>query len=221
MLGQCALRCKRCARKSKRSSQVAARFFRTAGGFHRWLERHHRSAPELVVGFHKVGCGTPSISWPEAVDAALCFGWIDGIRRRIDESRYTIRFTPRRPGSIWSAVNIRRVTALNAAGRMAVAGSEAFAARRTNRSGRYSYEQRPASLVAPYARLLARNPAAQRFFDAQIPSYRRVATWWVLSAKREATRLARIRTLIELSARGRLIPQFIRTPKSRRAIRHG
>jgi len=200
---------------------MPARFFRTAGEFRRWLERHHRAAAELLVGFHKVGCGTPSISWPEAVDEALCFGWIDGIRRRVDDTRYTIRFTPRRPGSIWSAVNVRRAAALTVAGRMAPAGSEAFAARRAHRCGRYSYERRPASLLAPYARLLARNRAAARFFAAQIPSYRRAATWWVLSAKREATRLKRAQTLIELSAQGRLIPQFSRAPKSRRAIPRG
>jgi uncharacterized protein YdeI (YjbR/CyaY-like superfamily) len=194
---------------------VAARFFRTAAAFRRWLERHHRDSRQLLVGFHKVGCGTPSVTWPEAVDEALCFGWIDGIRRRVDDARYTIRFTPRRPGSIWSAVNVRRVVALSAAGRMASAGREAFASRRANRSGRYSYEQRPASLVAPYSKLLARNRLAQRFFAAQIPSYRRAATWWVLSAKREATRLKRAQTLVELSARGRLIPQFIRAKKSR------
>lgn len=194
---------------------MAARFFSTAVAFRRWLERDHRRAAQLLVGFHKVGCGTPSVTWPEAVDEALCFGWIDGVRRRVDDSRYTIRFTPRRPGSIWSAVNVRRVAALTAAGRMAPAGTEAFAARRANRSGRYSYEQRPASLVAPYSTLLARNRAAQRFFAAQIPSYRRAATWWVLSAKREATRLTRAQTLIELSAQGRLIPQFRRAPTRR------
>ncbi len=167
---------------------MKAKFFRTPAAFRAWLRRHHGSAAELLVGFYKRGAGTPSITWPEAVDQALCFGWIDGVRRRVDESRYTIRFTPRRPGSIWSAVNIRRARALAAEGRMAEAGHKAFAARRSNRSGRYSYEQRPQELSAPYARMLARNAAARKFFLAQIPSYRRAVTWWVLSAKKEETR---------------------------------
>src|SRR5256885_2048594 len=143
------------------------KFFRTPAAFRAWLQRHHGSAAELLVGFYKRGAGTPSITWPEAVDEALCFGWIDGVRRRVDESRYTIRFTPRRPGSIWSAVNIRRARSLAAEGRMAAAGHIAFAARRSNRSGRYSYEQRPQELSAPYARMLARNAAARKFFLAR------------------------------------------------------
>jgi uncharacterized protein YdeI (YjbR/CyaY-like superfamily) len=186
------------------------RFFATPADFRRWLERHHGRAPELLVGFHKRGSGRPSISWPESVDEALCFGWIDGIRRRVDEERYTIRFTPRRPGSIWSSVNIRRVRMLAATERMAPAGLEAFAARRANASGRYSYEQRPAELVAPYSGMLKRNVAAQGFFSGQTPSYRRAATWWVLSARREETRLRRAATLVKLSAAGQLIPQFVR-----------
>jgi uncharacterized protein YdeI (YjbR/CyaY-like superfamily) len=186
------------------------RFFVTAADFRRWLERHHRNSPELLVGFYKRGSGKPSITWPESVDEALCFGWIDGVRRNLDEERYTIRFTPRRGHSIWSAVNMRRTRALIDAGRMAPAGLEAYGARRPNASGRYSYEQRPAELVAPYSVMLKRNAAAQRFFSVQAPSYRRAAIWWVLSAHREETRLARARTLVKLSAAGKLIPQFVR-----------
>src|SRR5438309_695276 len=186
------------------------KFFRTPAAFRAWLQRHHGSAAELLVGFYKRDAGTPSITWPEAVDEALRFGWIDGIRRRVDERRYTIRFTPRRPGGIWSAVNIRRARALAAEGHMAAAGHKAFEARRPNRSVRYSYEQRPRRLVAPYAGMLARNPAARKFFLARAPGYRRAAIWWVLSAKQEKTRLKRARTLIELSARGEQIPQFLR-----------
>jgi uncharacterized protein YdeI (YjbR/CyaY-like superfamily) len=194
------------------------KFFRTPAEFRRWLERHHARASELLVGFHKVTSGRPSISWPEAVDEALCFGWIDGIRRRVDERSYTIRFTPRRPGSTWSAVNTSRASALAAEGRMSAAGLKAFEARRANRAGRYSYEQRPQRLVAPYARMLSRNAPARKFFLAQTPSYRRAATWWVLSAKKEETRLKRARTLIELSARGGLVPQFLRpAARSRRS----
>lgn len=186
------------------------RFFRTPVELRRWLQRHHASAGALQVGFYKTTSGRPSLTWPESVDEALCFGWIDGLRRRLDEHSYTIRFTPRRPGSIWSAINVRRARALIEAKRMAPVGLRAFQARRPNRSGRYSYEQRPAALVAPYSRMLERNAAARRFFAGQIASYRRAATWWVLSARLEATRLRRAATLVELSARGELIPQFTR-----------
>ena len=186
------------------------KFFATPAAFRAWLARHHRSAAELLVGFHKRASGTASLTWPESVDEALCFGWIDGVRRRLDADRYTIRFTPRRPGSIWSAVNCRKVLSLEAAGRLRPAGRAAYAARRANRSGRYSYEQRPRRLPAPYARLLAASPAAHRFFLGQAPWYRRAAIWWVVSARGAATRLRRAGRLIELSAAGRLIPQFTR-----------
>jgi uncharacterized protein YdeI (YjbR/CyaY-like superfamily) len=186
------------------------KFFRTAADFRKWLDRHHGTAAELLVGFYKKSSGTPSITWPESVDEALCYGWIDGIRKRVDETSYTIRFTPRRAGSIWSAVNTRRAHTLAAQRRMTPTGLAAFEARRPNRSGRYSYEQRPQQLTAPTLRMLARNAAARKFFLAQIPSYRRAATWWVLSARTEATRLRRARTLVTLSAQGQLIPQFSR-----------
>ena len=186
------------------------KFFRTAADFRKWLDRHHGTAAQLLVGFYKKSSGKPSLTWPESVDEALCYGWIDGIRKRVDEERYTIRFTPRRSGSIWSAVNTGRARTLAAQGRMTPAGLSALAARRPNRSGRYSYEQRPAELTAPYAGMLARNAAARKFFLAQIPSYRRAATWWVLSARLEATRLKRAQTLVQLSAKARLIPAFIR-----------
>ena len=186
------------------------KFFATPAAFRAWLARHHKSSADLLVGFHKVGSGTPSITWPESVDEALCFGWIDGVRRRVDADRYTIRFTRRRPGSIWSAVNCRKVRALAAAGRLQPAGRAAYAARRANRSGRYSYEQRPRRLPAPYARLMARAPAARKFFCGQAPWYRRAAIWWVVSARREETRRRRAQSLVELSAAGRLIPQFTR-----------
>jgi len=185
-------------------------FFGTQEAFRAWLKRHHGQARELLVGFHKAASGMPSMSWPEAVDEALCFGWIDGVRRRLDEVSYTIRFTPRKAGSIWSAINIKRAQALIEQGKMAAAGLAAFKARRENRVGVYSYEQRPAELVEPYAGMLARNKAASAFFARQIPSYRRAATWWVVSAKRQETRVKRAQTLIRLSAQGNLIPQFVR-----------
>jgi uncharacterized protein YdeI (YjbR/CyaY-like superfamily) len=196
----------------KLGAPMKPKFFRTAAEFRAWLRRHHATAGELVVGFYKRAAGKPSITWPESVDEALCYGWIDGVRKRVDEERYTIRFTPRRSGSIWSAVNTRRARALTVQRRMAPAGLEAFAARRPNSSGRYSYEQRPSGLTAPYAGILARNAVARKFFLAQVPSYRRAATWWVLSARLEATRRKRAQKLVELSAQLQLIPQFMRRP---------
>jgi uncharacterized protein YdeI (YjbR/CyaY-like superfamily) len=186
------------------------KFFPNATAFGRWLGTHHARAAEVVVGFYKKDSGRASLSWPESVQEALCFGWIDGGRRRLDALSYQVRFTPRRAGSIWSAVNIRKVAALRAAGRMQPAGLKAFRTRRARRSGRYSYEQRPTRLPEPHARLLKADAAALRFFMAQIPSYRRAATWWVISAQRPQTRARRAALLVELSAAAQLIPQFLR-----------
>ena len=197
----------RCRSRSARPS-LKPRFFRSAAGFRKWLALKHAAERELLVGFWKTSSGRPSMTWPEAVDEALCFGWIDGIRRRVDDSSYTIRFTPRRRRSIWSSVNIGRVQALAAQGRMAPAGLREFSARRENQSGIYSYERRPEHLDEPYSGVLAKNGRANKFFANQAASYRRAAIWWVLSAKREPTRLRRVRSLVELSNRGELIPQF-------------
>jgi uncharacterized protein YdeI (YjbR/CyaY-like superfamily) len=194
---------------------MKAKFFRTPADFRAWLEERHARSSELLVGFYKRESGKPSITWHESVGEALCFGWIDGVRRRVDEMSYTVRFTPRKPGSTWSTVNIERVKTLAAEGRMQPAGSRAYQARRSNKSGVYSYEQRPEQLVPPYAGMLARHPAAKKFFSAQAPSYRRAAIWWVISAKQEETRLRRAGTLIELSAQGKWIPQFLRKPSRR------
>ena len=150
-------------------------FFRTAAAFRQWLQEHNATQQELLVGFYKIESGKPSISWPESVDEALCFGWIDGIRKRVDDVSYTIRFTPRKPASVWSSINIKRVEALVAEGRMTPSGLKAFANRRANKSGIYSYEQRPDQLVEPYAGLLASNARASKFFTQQAPSYRRAA----------------------------------------------
>ena len=178
-------------------------FFPTLADLRRWFAEHHAAAPELIAGFYRRGAGEPSVTWPESVDEALCVGWIDGVRRSLDDRSYTIRFTPRRQGSIWSVVNIRRVAVLTAEGRMQPAGLQAFAARRENRSGVYSYEQRQDGLPEPYAGLLGASPAACRFFEAQPPSYRKKLCWWVVSAKREETRLQRLEKLIAESAAGR------------------
>ena len=189
-------------------------FFAAPANFRNWLQRHSGRTQELLVGFYKAGSGHPSITWPESVDEALCFGWIDGVRKRIDDVSYTIRFTPRKPGSVWSSVNIGRARALIEQGRMRPSGLAAFQARRQNKSGVYSYERRPDELTEPYAGMLARNTVANRFFKQQTASYRRAAIWWVISAKKEETRLKRARTLIELSDSGKLIPQFVRRSSS-------
>jgi uncharacterized protein YdeI (YjbR/CyaY-like superfamily) len=168
------------------------KFFPTPAAFRNWLAKNHATATELQVGYYKKHTEKPSITWPESVDQALCYGWIDGIRRRVDDSAYTIRFTPRKRGSIWSSVNIARAKALIAAGQMQPAGLTAFKAKKENKSGIYSYEQREVDLPGPYARLLKKNKAAWTFFQAQSPSYRKQLFWYVVSAKTEATRLKRL-----------------------------
>ena len=179
------------------------RFFRTQAAFRAWLTKHHAATRELLVGYHKKGSGKPSMTWPESVDEALCFGWIDGIRKSLDDDSYTIRFTPRQPRSIWSAVNIKRALELDALGLMTAHGRRAVEARLENRSGVYSYEQRSATLPEPYGGTLRKHKAAWTFFQAQPPSYRKMTSWWVISAKKEETRLKRLELLIEDSARGR------------------
>jgi uncharacterized protein YdeI (YjbR/CyaY-like superfamily) len=183
-------------------------FFPTATDFRAWLEENHGTAAELVVGYYKVGSGKASLTWPESVDEALCFGWIDGVRTRIDEESYRIRFSPRRPGSVWSAVNIASAQRLIAAGRMTPAGLIAFEARKENKSGIYSYEQRRAELEEPYNSLLQQNEAAWNFFQSQPPSYRKGVSWFILSAKQETTRLKRLEKLIEYSVKGEKLPEF-------------
>ncbi len=189
-------------------------FFKSSSAFRKWLEKHHATARELWVGYYKKGSGKPSLTWPESVDQALCFGWIDGIRKSIDEVSYTIRFSPRKPRSIWSAVNIKRAQALAAQGLMQPAGLQAFQARQENRSRIYSYEQRQDQLPEAYAQTLRQNKAAWDFFQAQAAWYRKAAGWWVTSAKKEETRLKRLDQLIEDSAQGRTIPPLTRNRKS-------
>lgn len=187
------------------------RFFKSPSDLQKWFANHHGTKTELLVGYYKKDSGKKSVTWPESVDEALCVGWIDGIRRRIDDLSYSIRFTARRARSVWSAVNIKRVQELSAQGRMQPEGLKAFAARNENRSGIYSYEQRPQDFPDLYKKQLKKNKAAWKFFEAQPPSYRKAATWWVLSAKKEETRLMRLSQLIEHSAHQRHIPQFLRT----------
>jgi uncharacterized protein YdeI (YjbR/CyaY-like superfamily) len=184
-------------------------FFRTPAEFRQWLTKHHATKGELLVGYYKKGSGKPGITWPESVDEALCFGWIDGVRKSIDEMSYTIRFSPRRPGSIWSSVNIKRARALIEQGRMQPAGLKAYEARRENRSGIYSYEERTAELVEPYQRLLKKNKAAWSFFRGQPPSYRKAVSWWIVCAKKEETRLKRLAKLTAHSARRQRLPELM------------
>jgi uncharacterized protein YdeI (YjbR/CyaY-like superfamily) len=191
-------------------------FFASPSAFRRWLAKHHDTSTELWVGYHKKGSGKPSMTWPESVDEALCYGWIDGIRKSVDEERYTIRFTPRKRSSIWSAVNIGRARALVEEGRMCPAGLAAFEVRRADRSAVYAFEQRATPTLAPaMEKQFRRNAKAWRFFERQPPGYRRLALWWVVSAKREETRAKRLATLIADSAAGRRIGALAPRPASR------
>lgn len=176
--------------------------FATPAALRKWFEQHHTSAQALWVGFHKKGSGKPSITWPESVDEALCVGWIDGVRKSLGEDSYVIRFTPRKPTSIWSVVNVNRVAALTAEGRMQPAGLAAFAARSQAKTGVYAFEQDAPELAASDVRIFKQNKAAWKFFEAQPPGYRRQMSWRVTSAKREETRAKRLLQLIEASAAG-------------------
>lgn len=175
-------------------------YFATPVDFRVWLAANHATAGELWVGFYKKGSGRPSITWPESVDEALCYGWIDGLRKRLDDKRYVIRFTPRRRGSIWSEVNQRRVAELSAAGRMQPAGLAAYEARDDDKSRLYSYEARHQPLDPAYETEFRADVAAWAYWEAQPPHYRRGATHWVMSAKREETRRRRLAALIADSA---------------------
>lgn len=180
-----------------------AQYFADAPAFRDWLQAHAATATELLVGYYKVGSGVPNIGWAESVAEALCFGWIDGVRRRIDDRRYCIRFTPRRPGSIWSAVNIATFEQLSQQGRVTPAGAEAFARRTAARSAVYAYEQpATAALSAAEERAFKREKPAWQFFQATPPGYRKVILHWVTSAKRPETRAARLARLMQACADG-------------------
>ena len=180
-------------------------FFATPADFRRWLKKHHRTAKELWVGFYKKASGRPSITWPESVDEALCFGWIDGVRKSIDAESYVIRFSPRRPNSIWSLVNLRRAEELIAEKRMTTAGLQMFEERNRDKSGLYSFERQEARLAPKEEALFRADRSAWSFFQAQPPGYRRTVIWWIVSAKREETRARRLRILMEDCAAGRRI----------------
>ncbi|MBI3346550.1 MAG: YdeI/OmpD-associated family protein [Burkholderiales bacterium] len=179
-------------------------YFASPDEFRRWLARHAATAAELVVGFHKIGTGVPSMTWPQSVDEALCVGWIDGVRKRVDELRYQIRFTPRRPKSIWSRVNIDRVAVLTSEGRMTPAGLAAFERRTERRSIVYSYEHEGEVALPPVLeKRFRRQRKAWAWFEAQPPGWRRQMLRWVLSAKQDATRQRRLEQLIVAASEGR------------------
>jgi uncharacterized protein YdeI (YjbR/CyaY-like superfamily) len=187
-------------------------FFASRTDWRSWLEANHDAATEVIVGFHRIGSGVASITWPEAVDQALCFGWIDSIRRRIDETTYSNRFTPRRPGSTWSAVNVARVAELTAQGLMREAGLRAFAERRADRIAVYAHEQEgEPSLPQEFAARLEADALAWEYFQTRPPWYRRNAIRWVVDAKRDDTRARRMAQLIADSAAGRPVPPLRRS----------
>lgn len=178
-------------------------FFESPAAFRRWLRKNHGKESELLVGFYKVGSDRPSMTWPESVDEALCFGWIDGVRRRIDDVSYSIRFTPRKPSSTWSSVNMGRVAELTRLGRMEAAGLAAFRRRQEGKSAIYCYENSPRSLDPEDEAKFRADEEAWRFFSAQPPSYRRLAVYRIVSAKRADTRTRRLKALIENSGAGK------------------
>ena len=187
--------------------------FASPQGFRKWLEKNHRTTPELLVRCYKVAFAGQGLTYQEALDEALCFGWIDGVRRSLDEHSFTNRFSPRLPKSKWSVVNIKRATELLAEGRMHPAGEAAFAARKGATPGRYSYESRPTQLDAGSLKKLRMNKRAWAFFQAQPPWYRRTSAFWVMEAKREETRARRLAELIARSAMGKPIKLLDRTRK--------
>jgi uncharacterized protein YdeI (YjbR/CyaY-like superfamily) len=194
---------------------VRPRFFKTAAEFRAWLDKNHDRATELHVGLRKKHSRKPSITYSEAVDEALCFGWIDGVTRRVDDESYMIRFTPRRPGSQWSTINVQRVEQLTKRRKMRKAGRAAFEARDPAKHG-YSYEDGPRKLSRVYERELEATPKAWDFFTAQPAGYKRLASYWVMSAKKEETRRRRLATLIEDSAAGRRLPMLASPTKKAR-----
>jgi uncharacterized protein YdeI (YjbR/CyaY-like superfamily) len=201
------------ARPAKQSPQTDPTYFPSAAAFGTWLRQYHASHEQVLVGFHKKHTGRPSLTWPESVDEALCYGWIDGVRRSLDADGFSVRFSPRKPRkprSIWSRVNIRHAKRLIAEGRMRRAGLAAFEARKAGRTEVYSFEQRPAELPPALKRRFRLNGTAWQYFRKEAPWYRRTSTFWILSAKREETRLKRLETLIACSAEGTRIPPLRR-----------
>lgn len=189
-------------------SPPAPTFFAKQSDFRKWLEKHHAKKTELYVGFYKVSSGKESITWPQSVDEALCFGWIDGVRKNIDKDSYYIRFTPRKPGSIWSAINIKKIEDLTKAGLIKPAGLEAFSKRAESRSKIYSYEKDPVALNKAYEKTFKANKKAWKFFQSQPAWYKKVSIHRVMSAKQEATQLSRLNQLIKDSEAEKMIKEL-------------
>jgi len=189
------------------------KFFTSPEKFRQWLQKNHDSANELLVGFHKKDSGKKSITYAEALDEALCFGWIDGVRKRLDETSYTIRFTPRKPKSIWSNVNVKHVERLKKEGRMAEPGLKVYAQRDPKRTGIYAFENRPKEFSPEYEKKFRANKAAWEFFQTIPPSLRNTYIFWIMGAKKEETQLHRLQLLIESSAKGVRYGKFLAKPK--------
>jgi uncharacterized protein YdeI (YjbR/CyaY-like superfamily) len=183
-------------------------FFASPSMLRAWLEENHARATELQIGFYKTKSGRAGISYAEALDEVLCFGWIDGVRKSIDAGSYTIRFSPRKPGSTWSSVNVKRAGELAQLGLMQPAGLQAFNERDQDKSNQYSYERSAAALDSAYEQQFRANAKAWHYFQSQAPSYQKTASWWVMSAKREETRQKRLATLISDSAQGERLPHL-------------
>ena len=181
---------------------MTPKFFATPNEFRKWLSKNHKKETELIVGFYKTGSGKPSITWPQAVDQALCFGWIDGVRKSIDEDSYQIRFTPRKPTSIWSAVNVRKIEELTAQGLMQPAGIASFEKMKENNSRIYSYENEALPFPPELEKKFKANKIAWKYFQSLAPSYKKTSQNWVMSAKQEATRMKRLDALIKDSEAG-------------------
>lgn len=189
------------------------KFFSTPEKFREWLEQNHAGTTELLLGFHKKASGKKSITYPEALDEALCYGWIDGVRKNLDETSYTIRFTPRKSRSIWSLVNVRHIERLTKEGRMRPAGIEAYKRRDPKRTGIYAFENRPREFSPEFEKAFRKNKTAWSFFEKQPAGYRRVIVFWVMEAKKEETRIKRFKQLVEVCEKGLRLGQF--QPKSK------
>lgn len=189
-------------------------FFKTPQDFRKWLQKNHQQATELVVGYYKTKTDKPSMTWSDSVDQALCFGWIDGIRKSVDDESYCIRFTPRKPTSTWSAINISKVEMLTKQGLMTSAGLAAYEKRKQAKSKIYSYENKPKELPETYQSRFKKNKAAWTFFNKQAVSYQKTIFFWILSAKQEATQLSRLEKVIQVSQSGvRLGDEYKSKPK--------
>jgi uncharacterized protein YdeI (YjbR/CyaY-like superfamily) len=188
--------------QAKKPTKESVTFFKTPADFRSWLENNHETASELIVGFYKVASGKPSMNWSQSVDQALCFGWIDGIRRSIDQESYCIRFTPRRSNSIWSAINLKKVEELTQAGLMKPAGLKVFNLRKEDKSGIYSYENESAWLESTYKKQFKANNTDWDFFVKQAPSYKKAIVRWIMSAKQEKTKQVRLEKTIKASEQG-------------------